>query len=170
LATFLIAGGALAERADRSKPIQVDADQLNVDEAKQVSTFAGNVHLTQGTLLLRADKLVVKQEGGGFQSAIAYGNPAQFREKLEGGKEYLEGWAERIEYEGRANKVQFFGNARLKRGQDEVQGNYIAYDGKTEVFHASGGKDTTGRVRAIIQPKSQESSSSPRPAAGARGG
>lgn len=167
-----LAAPAVGERADRSKPINVEADQLSVDEAKQVSVFTGNVTLTQGTLTLRADKLVVKQSAGGFNSAIAHGNPARFREKLDGQNEYIEGWAERIEYDGAATKVQLFNNARLKRGQDEVQGDYIAYDGKTEVFQASGGKegDGRGRVRAIIQPKGQDSASSPaKPAPGGRG-
>jgi lipopolysaccharide export system protein LptA len=164
---------ALSERADRGKPINVEADQLSVDEAKQVSVFTGNVTLTQGSLTLRADKLVIKQDSDGFNAATAHGNPARFREKLDGQNEYLEGWAERIEYDGRANKVQFFNSARLKRGQDEVQGNYIAYDGKTEIFQASGAKEGEGRgrVRAIIQPKNQESASSTptKPAPAGRG-
>jgi len=159
LAASTLISPASAERADRNKPIQIDSDQLSVDEAKQVSTFTGNVHLAQGTLSVRGDKLVVRQDKEGFNSATAYGNPARFREKLEGQNEYLEGWAERIEYDALTNKIQFFSNARLKRGQDEVQGNYIAYDGRTEVFQAGGGKDA-GRVRAIIQPKSQEGGSS----------
>lgn len=159
-AAFTLIWPASAERADRNKPIQIDSDQLSVDEAKQVSTFAGNVHLTQGTLEVHGDKLIVRQDPEGFNSATAFGNPARFREKLEAQNEYLQGWAERIEYDARTNKIQFFGSARLKRGQDEVQGNYIAYDGKTEVFQASGGKDT-GRVRAIIQPKGQQGGSAP---------
>jgi lipopolysaccharide export system protein LptA len=159
---------ASAEEADREKPLNLEADTMEVNDATKVSVYQGNVRLSQGTLLILADKLVVKQDADGFSTGTAYGNPASFRQKREAVDEYIEGWAQRIEYDGKRDKVELFNNARVKRGQDEVRGSYIAYDGKTEFFQVKGGKEAVseynpkGRVRAVIQPKPK----SARPATG----
>ncbi len=155
----LLAPAAHAEQADRDKPINLEADTMEVNDATKVSVYEGNVRLTQGTLLILADKLVVKQDAEGFSTGTAYGNPASFRQKLDGVDEYIEGWAHRIEYDGKRDKLELFTNARVKRGQDEVRGSYISYDGRTEFFQVKGGKEAVtdvnpkGRVRAVIQPK-----------------
>jgi lipopolysaccharide export system protein LptA len=151
---------AHAEKADRDKPIHLEADRVTVDDAKQIATFEGNVVLTQGTLTIRGDRMEVRQDAEGFKQGTTWGNLAYFRQKRDGYDEYIEGWAERIEYDGRADKVQMFNRAILKRGNDEVRGNYISYDSNTEFFQVIGGgtkaataTNPQGRVRAVMQPK-----------------
>jgi lipopolysaccharide export system protein LptA len=160
-----------AERADRDKPINLEADTVNLDDVNKVSVYQGNVQLSQGTLLIRADKLVVKEDAAGLQHATAYGNPASFRQKREGMDEYVEGYGLRIEYDARAEKAELFTQARMKRNQDDVRGNYISYDARTELFQAiGGGKEAAapgrekGRVRAVIQPKTRTGTSAVTPA------
>jgi len=151
-----------AEKADRGKPINLEADRVTVDDIKQLSTFEGNVVLTQGTLVIRGDRMEVRQDNDGFKYGTTWGNLSYFRQKREGFDEYIEGWAERIEYDGRADKVQMFNRSLMKRGQDEVRGNYISYDANTEFFQVIGARKTAapgspnGRVRAIMQPKSKD--------------
>ena len=154
---------ALAERSDRSKPVNLEADRVTVDESKQTATFEGNVVLTQGTLMIRGDRMIVQQDADGFKSGIAHGKLASFRQKREGYDEFIEGFAERIEYDSKADKVQMFNQAHLKKGNDDVRGNYISYDAATEFFRVTGGGkqaasagNPEGRVRAIIQPKVRE--------------
>lgn len=149
-----------AERADREKPVNLEADRVDLDDAKKEAVFEGNVTLSQGTLMIKADRIIVKQDADGFQYGIAYGNPAHFRQKREGFDDFVEGFSERLEYDGKADKVQLFTNARIQRGRDEVRGDYIAYNAITEFFQVIGGGKTTatpgnpqGRVRAVIQPK-----------------
>ena len=170
LATLLGQGTpAQAERADRDKPVNLEADRVDLDDAKKEATFVGNVTLTQGTLTIKGDKIIVKQDADGFQYGIAYGKPAHFRQKRDGYDEYIEGFSERLEYDGKADKVQMFINARILRGGDEMRGDYISYNAVTELFQANGGTKTTaasgstsdGRVHAVIQPK-------PKPGAPAR--
>src|SRR3989337_4601377 len=93
LATFMLLciPPCFAERADRDKPIHLEADQVRIDDARQISTFIGNVKLSQGTLLIRGDKIVVTQDQDGFKHGTAYGNTASFRQKREGLDEYVEG-------------------------------------------------------------------------------
>ena len=106
---------AHAERADRDKPVNLEADRVNVDDAKQIATFEGNVILTQGTLVIRGDRMVVQQDADGFKNGVAYGNLASFRQKREGYDEYIDGYAERIEYDSKAEKLQMFNRAYLKK-------------------------------------------------------
>ena len=160
---------AFGELGDRDKPVNLEADTMTVDDAKKVSIYQGNVVLTQGTLIIHADRLVVTEGQEGANHGTAQGNPATFRQKREGLDEYIEGYAQRIEYDSSKDAVELFTQARMKRNQDEVRGNYISYDGKTEFFKVIGGKEAItannprGRVRVVIQPKKKEAA----PAAGA---
>ncbi len=162
LALLSIAAPAGAERADRDKPINLEADRVTIDDAKKVSVFEGNVVLTQGTMTLRADRMTVREDAQGFQYGVAHGNLAYFRQKRDGVEEYVEGWAERIEYDGKAARIHMFTRAHMKRGNDEVRGSYISYVQPTEFFRVVGAQDNTagahtpGRVRAVIQPKSKD--------------
>lgn len=160
LAAALVALPAMAEKTDREKPVNVEADRMLVDDAKKESVFEGNVVVTQGTLQLRGDRVIVRQDAEGFSYGIAYGNPATFRQKREGYDEYIDGFADRLEYDGRKDLLQMFAAARLTKGTDEVRGDYISYNAKTEFFQvlgsgkaASSPTDPNARVRAVIQPK-----------------
>lgn len=155
LSAWLVCSPALAERADRDKPVNVEADKVNVDDTNKVSVFEGNVVLTQGTIVIHASKLIVRQDAAGFNSGIAYGNLATFRQKMDGVDAYIEGEAERIEYDGKEEKLELFNSAHIKRGQDELRGNYISYNALTEFYQALSSKQPAngGRVRAVIQPK-----------------
>ena len=168
LATALLLAAALpahAEKADKEKPINLEADRISMDDIKKVQVFEGNVILTQGTMQIRTSRLVVTQDADGFQRGVATGGAnglARFRQKREGLDEYFEGEGERIDHDARAEKTEFFVRAWVKSGLDEVKGYYISYDALTEKYlvtnNATGEtKTATGaaqaRVRAIIQPK-----------------
>jgi lipopolysaccharide export system protein LptA len=160
---FGVSNQAFAEAADRDKPIDLEADSVKVDDAKQTSTYTGNVILTQGTLIIRADKLIVREDKEGFQHSTSLGNPTTFKQKREGKNEYMEGSAQRIEYDGRMDKVQLYTKAWVKRGEDIVHGDYIMYDANAEYAEVIGGGSQaatpatpSGRVRAIIQPKNKK--------------
>ena len=162
LVALCLASPAYAEKADRSKPMHIEADRVTVDDAKQIATFTGSVVLTQGTIIMRGDRMEVRQSKDGFRQGTLWGNLAYFRQKREGVDEFIEGWAERVEYDARADKVQMFNRAMLKRGDDEARGNYISYDSNTEFFQVDGGTKSAstragdGRVRVILQPKPKD--------------
>lgn len=171
LCLTMLSNRVWAEAADRDKPIDLEADTVKVDDSKQISTYTGNVILTQGTLEIRADKLIVREDQGGFQHSTSLGNPTTFKQKMEGKNEYMQGSAQRIEYDGRMDKVQLFTKAWVKRGDDIVHGDYIMYDANAEYAEVIGGGSQaatpgtpTGRVRAIIQPKNKKATVEPAPA------
>jgi len=161
-----------AEQADRDKPVSIEADRLTVDDIKKESVFEGNVTVSQGTLLLKADKVVVRQDTGGFNYAYAYGKPAHFRQKRDESDEYVEGQGERLEYDGKADKMHVYTNAEIHKGADEVKGDYITYDANNGFYQVVGGPSVTtplnpkGRVRATIQPPKKSGSDKAPPVPG----
>lgn len=164
-ALLILAPLAHAEKADRSKPVIIDADRAAADDRNKVVTYEGQVKLTQGTLEINAEKLIVAQDADGFQKGTAVGGKdglARFRQKKDGKNEYIEGEAERIEYDGRTDKAKLFVRAILRSGQDETRAQYIEYDGYTEQYTVTSGADGkvapgAQRVRSVLMPKAASS-------------
>lgn len=159
-----------AERADRDKPVNIESDRMTVDDLNKVDIFEGKVTLTQGTLVLHCNKMIVTQDAAGFQRAIASGGPnglAHFRQKREGKDEYMDGESDRIEHDNKLEQTELFGHAWVRSGKDDVRGEYIFIDGKTSNYSATSGPNGTsaaktgGRVRAVIQPKGKSAPAAP---------
>ena len=140
-----------AERADRGKPLNVEADSPSkIDIQKQIVTFNGNVVVTKGTLTMRAERIEVRERPGGHHAATALGTtgkPATFRQKRDGVDEYIEGQADRLEYDGRGDVIRFVGNAQVRR----TRGGSVAGG-------AASPSNPSGRVRAVLTPREGASS------------
>jgi lipopolysaccharide export system protein LptA len=163
----LAGGPAFAEKADRFKPLNVEADQPGrIDLLNQHVVFNGNVVVTKGTMTIRAGRIEVRETPEGYHSAVAIGSagkPATFRQKRDGVDEWIEGEAERLEYDGKTDTIRFVTNAAVRRLRgsavaDEIAGNMVSYDSIAEVFSVSGGAAATptnpsGRVRAVLTPR-----------------
>lgn len=165
--------GVHAEKADRAKPMNIEADALRYDDIKQLSIFTGQVVLTKGTILIRGARLEVRQDPQGNQHGVVTaeaGKRAFFRQKREGLDETIEGEGETIDYDSLLDTVKFIGQAQLRRYQgaklnDEFSGGLIVYNNLTDVFTidgapSAGAKGSTGqpgapagRVRAMLTPK-----------------
>lgn len=158
---LLAAPTAFAERADRDKPMHLEANRISIDDAKKIQILEGDVVITKGTLVLRAARIVVTEDQYGFQKGVAFGGKeglARFRQKREGRDDYMEGQAERIEYNSNSEIAELFHRAWVKSGEDEIKGDYIWYDAISEKYLVTAGdnrdpKAPPARVRAIIQPK-----------------
>lgn len=161
----LSAAPAFAEKADRNKPINIEADRMQHDDLKQITVFTGSVVLTKGTILLRADKLVLRQDPEGYQYGTATGNLAFFKQKREGVDQYVEGQARQIDYDGKLETFHLQQQAMLRRTEkdrvvDEVHGSDILYESRSEFFTVEGTSgaaatagNPAGRVRVVIQPR-----------------
>lgn len=163
VAALFVSAPAFAERADRDKPMLLEAQRMSIDDARKIQILEGDVVLTKGTLVLRAERVVVTEDEYGFQRGTAFGPKgglARFRQKREGKDEYIEGEAERIEYNTRTEVAELFHRAWVKSGEDQVKGDYIWYDAVSEKYLVTAGepsqpKGPPARVRAIIQPKNK---------------
>ena len=159
LGAALITPPVAADKSDRDKPTQIEANKMSADDARRLTIFEGSVVLTRGTIRLTADRIVVRQDAEGYQISTATGKPARFRQRQDPKPPategvWLEGEALRMEMDDRTGKIELFDAARVTRGGDEVAGNYILVDQRSEFFQVSSGKGEGGRVRATLQPKS----------------
>lgn len=169
-AVLALNGGPVgAEKADRDKPMNVEADSLRYDDLKQTSVFSGRVVVTKGSILIRGGKINVRQDAEGYQYGLVSAEPdklAFFRQKREGLDEFIEGEGELIEYDGRSDVVKFTRKAQLRRYRgatlsDELSGDVILYNNSTDVFTIDGAPAQAGsgvpagRVRAMLSPKPQ---------------
>ena len=178
LAVGLVSLSASAERADSLKQAKIDFSNAHIDEVTQTRTFTGNVVLTRGTLTIKADKAVLKESPEGYMAVTltaAPGQPATFRQKRDGGPDlWVEGQAQRIEYDERAELVKLFTTAEVRelengRMTNEIKGPFISYDNRREVAQvrndASGAsKVGGGRGTLILSPKRTTAPAAPAPA------
>jgi lipopolysaccharide export system protein LptA len=156
LCSGLLTSPALAEKADRDKPVNLEADSVTLDDIKKISVYEGNVVLSQGSLMLRANRVQLTQNAAGLDKVVATGHPVAFRQKVDGRDEFIEGFAERIEYSSVNSQLELIGQAQLRRGSDELRGARISYNANTGFYKVVGQPDANtpaGRVRAVIRPK-----------------
>jgi lipopolysaccharide export system protein LptA len=164
---------ALAERADRQQPMVIEADREGtIDTQRGVTVFSGNALISQGTMLIRAERIEVREPPGGARTALALGAPGQlasFRQKRDGVDEHVQAQAERIEYDGGTDTLRFIGQAALRRLRggvvvDETLGARITWNSRTEALAIEGGAPSaanpSGRVRAILSPSPAQAASS----------
>ena len=134
---------------------------MSADDARRMNIFEGNVVVTRGTIRVLADRLVVRQDRDGNQVSTATGEPVRFRQRQDAKPpategEWMDGEARRIVIDDAKGTIELFENARVNRGGDEVAGDYIYVDQRSDFFQVSAGKgkgEAGGRVRAILQPK-----------------
>lgn len=133
----LLASPVLADKSDSSKPMDFRSNSANMDEYRKLYNYIGQVRMTQGSRLLTADKVAIKQDAAGFSKSVATGSAkklAYVKQRENDGKGWMEGWAERIEYDDRTDKFIFFDQARIKTSTDDAKGEVIIYDNVTERY------------------------------------
>ena len=162
-------GSVRAERADRAKPMQVEADRMQHDEPRQLTLLSGHVQAVKGTLVMRAARMEVQQDAQGQQVARFWAAPGQrvfFRQKREGIDEFIEGEAVQAVYDSRQDLMTLTERAEvriLRQGHtaDQIVGQQILYNNTTEVLHvdgrAKGSPAGRQRARAVLVPRSEAS-------------
>jgi lipopolysaccharide export system protein LptA len=165
-AATIACGDARAERADREKEIVVVADRTLGDDKSKLLTLEGNVVVTQGTMRITAAKVTIREDGRQNKVYVATGSPVTFRQKRDTVDEWIEGEAQRAEFDEKADVLKLFTRARVKSGANEINGDFISYDMAREVAEASGAapgatvpKDS--RVKVIIVPQKKGAKDAP---------
>ena len=153
LASALLAASlsAQAKTGDTDQPIHIESDQQSLDMQGNVVTFTGNVVVTQGTIKINADKVVVTRPGG---------NPATLYQMQDNGKP-VKGRASKMHYELQNDFVVLTGNAHLEQVDSNIQGDKITYlvkEQKMQAFSNKGGRVTTVLVPSQLQDKSGDQS------------
>jgi len=167
-----LAAPAAAEKSDREKEIQVLADRLSADDAKKEAVYEGNVIVTQGTMRITSARIVVREDAEGYRKYVATGDPVTFRQKRDKVDDWIDGSAQRAEFDDRNDQLRLFNGARLRSSQGELAGDYISYDRGKEFFEVTGAAPGApapaagSRVKATIIPqkKGADGKAAPAPA------
>jgi lipopolysaccharide export system protein LptA len=153
---------AWAASGDADQPMQVEADRLRYEEKDRISHFTGQVVITKGSIVIRADQVKVRENANGQQVGVATGEggrQAFFKQTRSGMDEVVEGQADRIEYRSATDQMTLTGGAVLRRiragsPSDEARGPLIVYDGASSTFRVQGVKGGgQDRVRAVLTPR-----------------
>jgi lipopolysaccharide export system protein LptA len=164
---LLSAQSAQAERADRPKPINMLAAKLEIDDAKGERVATGDVLIAKGSILIRADKAVVREDAQGYQHVWLSAKPGQrvfFRERRDGADdEFIEAEAQAIQYDGQHDAVTLNGRGELRhyRGTTlagELLAEHISYDDAAGRFVAQNPVPAEAavpghRVRVMLVPR-----------------
>ena len=157
----LLAAMASAERADAGKNAIINADAIDADQVTLTRILTGNVTVERGTMRLTSDKAVVKESPEGFMMVTltsAPGKLATFRQKRDGGDLWIDGQAQRIEYDDKSEVVKLFGAAKVKQLEgvkitDELDAQFVSYDSRTERLVSRNdvsGENKVGKGRSTL--------------------
>ncbi|RTK95610.1 MAG: lipopolysaccharide transport periplasmic protein LptA [Neisseriaceae bacterium] len=148
---------AFALKDDSTKPIQIEADNATADQKNMVTVFTGNVVVTRGSIIVHANQATASQDAGGNKTVHVTGNPVTFEQTNDDG-EKTQGQCNDFVYSTKTDVAILTGRARVKKGDNEVMGDKLTYNTKTQVYSASSananGVNSTksGRVTVILQP------------------
>ena len=139
LVSLLACNSSFALSTDRDQPANVEADDIEFDFKKGTRTYTNNVLVVQGTLRLKADKLLGNYVDGELDNATAWGSLARFKQRPDGKQHDVEGWAKKIIVNQKKNTLTLVGQATLKQGPDTARGDTIIYNMETDTLKVSGG-------------------------------
>jgi lipopolysaccharide export system protein LptA len=155
LLTLSLLAAALPARAldsDAGEPLYIEADRVDIDDAKGISVYRGNVRITQGTMVITGDTVTFYyDEHRQLTRSVAIGEPATYRQLPEGQEEEIEAYAPRMEYLLDKDTILLLEGGRVVQGKNTFRGERIEYDMKTDKIRAR--SETGGsRVQVVIHP------------------
>lgn len=159
LAALLLAAGAgpaAALESDKDQPLDLEADSAEIDEAKGVSVYTGNVIAIQGSMRLEADRLLIFHTGSKAERIEAEGKPAKFQQLTEDSPEPVKARGLRMEYKLDSEELILIGDAVVVQGKDTFKSDRITYDRVKSVVKGGAAAKGKERVRIRVDPKGRE--------------
>ena len=160
LAALLLCGTVSAKESDFAEKVYVDAVKQVAELQDNRITFEQDVTITQGSIKIKADKVVVIRSGEkGAEVMTAYGKPATFFQILDNGKP-VNAHGNSIRYELKNRLVTITGDGQLKQEDSQVNGDLIRYDIVKQKMVAES-KTPNQRVKTVFLPDQVESFDKP---------
>lgn len=153
---FFLNSPAWALKTDRDQPAQIEADETDIDFRTGRRILTNNVLVLQGTLRIKADKLVADYgKDGKLVKAVADGNLARFKQRPDDKPDDVEGWGKKIEVDYPTNTLTLIGKAALKQGGTTATGDKIVYNMETDKLKIMGGSEfsSQGKNGTASKPK-----------------
>ncbi|MFC0309550.1 lipopolysaccharide transport periplasmic protein LptA [Gallibacterium trehalosifermentans] len=160
LLTLLFSYSTFALIGDSEQPINIESNNQSLDLSSNVVTFTDNVVITQGSVKIHADKVVItrpndKEKAKNKKETIeAFGSPVKFQQQLDNGK-IVYGDANKVHYDLGKEFLTLIGNAKLKQADSRINGDLITYDVKKQQLKANG--NGASRVKTVLIPNQLKS-------------
>ncbi len=139
---------------DSEKPIEVEADSLELREQENISIYEGNVRLRQGSLEISSDRLEIHfDDRGNLLIMEMTGSPARLRQ-LDNERREMQGQARRINYRESESLLELLEAARFSHAGDTIESSRILVNTETNRIQA-GDASTDQRVKMLIQPRNK---------------
>ena len=139
-----------AKESDYQQPVVVDSVTQQAELNENKVTFLQDVVITQGSIIIHANKVVVLRHEKGNDEMIATGNPATFFQILDNGKP-VNASASELRYQLKDRLVTLTGKSELKQDDNKVNGDIIRYDIQKQQMIAQSSKGS--RVKTIFLPQ-----------------
>lgn len=154
LVSCVLSAPLTALESDRDQPVQIESDSARFDEQQGVTSYSGNVRLTQGSIELLADRIDLISENGEIVELVATGAPAHYEQLPEPDAQKLIARANSIRYQLSQDLIELVGQASLSQEGTTLSGGQILYDVRQHVLRASSseGSETRDRVRVTLPP------------------
>ena len=150
LTLLLLAAGAGALEGDRDQPIEIIADRALRDDMRGYTVYSGDVRLTQGSLVIEADKITLFHQDRSADRVVAVGEPARMQQVQNPGEEPMRARALRIIYLVEAERVQLREQARVEQDGAVVTGDSIDYLIPEQIVRADREGESGNRVQVVI--------------------
>jgi len=156
---LLLSVNAYALESDKTSPILIEASQVDISEKSGVSTYRGDVRLTQGSVKINADSIVVYTQDKKLSRIVANGKPATFSQQPNEQHQRVEASANEVEFTSITGLLILKYDAKLKQGTNSFSSNKIVYDTVNDIMSATSSEKSNQRVRAVIQPNTFDDAS-----------
>lgn len=144
--------------SDSNQEIKLLADKATYSERTGVTSYSGNVSITQGTFKMTADNITVNlSQQRSINSAVATGRPATMQQIVTQEKGLAKGQASKIDYNAVTGIITLTGNAKLVQNGASFAGNVIRYSLKAGDVEATAGGNQ--RVELVFPPSNNSSQS-----------
>lgn len=150
LLLFVLSPLSWALSSDKDQPVNIEADSVDIDEAQETAIYRGNVILTQGSINLKANRVVVHNFQSDNARIVATGKPVSFSQKQDKNEGTIKGKANKTEYGINSARLVLTGNASLVKGKNTFKNDRIIYDREKAVVKAGASAQGNQRVRITI--------------------
>lgn len=146
--------------SDRQQPMLIEADRVELDDAKGISVYRGRVKVTQGSLILTGETMTVHTKGNAVEKVVMEGTPATYQQRPDNKEQDVHAKALRMEYYTDPEHIILLKQAEVEQQGDVLRSERIEYDVANDQVSA-GTDQPDERVHITIQPKPDKESPKP---------
>lgn len=153
IVTMILTSPCFALSSDKDAPVELEADSADINQKTGTTVYQGQVRITQGSMILTADKVVIEYQGSKAHKFTATGAPARFQQLPDNEDTPVKGKGQTIVYLIKSEELVLMGEAELQQAGDRFTSDKIVYDRVQARLKAGAAAKGSERVRVTIQPE-----------------